>query len=292
MTGVAATFVVPTYRRAEVLDISIPLFLAQDFPEPFEIIVVSDGPDAETDAVMARHVGPQVQYTALDENRGPGAARNRALGMAQGRVIVFVDDDSLVKPDFLARHMAYHAKDADAVATGPIIDVTAPPDMADPPPVKRYHRHMNPFPGGNASVARAHLEAVGGFDEAFRVYGWEDPELWARLSRRGLHPSFDPGAPIYHFKPQGRETTFAYKVRRERMRGRNGALFYAKHPSLGVGLQTKQLGLFHALARGLGAVFGLKDKARRAEVKGYAPASAAMRSLVLLYCEITAGRPG
>ncbi len=286
---IAASFIVPTYKRAEVLDISIPLFLAQDYGGAFEIIVISDGPDAETDAVMARHMGERVRYEALAENAGPGAARNRAMSMARGRVLVFVDDDSLVKPDFLALHMGYHTSDPKAVVTGPIIDVDAPPNMAAPPQVQRWHRHLNPFPGGNSSIAKSHVEAVGGFDEAFRVYGWEDPELWARLAKLDLNPRFDAGAPIYHFKPQGRETSFAYKVRRERMRGANGALFYRKHPEFGVGLQTKQLGVFHGLARGIGAVLGLKDKAQRAETGEYEPSSGLMRSLILLYTEIRAG---
>ncbi|MBV0912357.1 glycosyltransferase family 2 protein [Anianabacter salinae] len=290
MSGLAASFIVPTHQRAEVLDISIPLFLLQDCDAAFEVIVISDGPDADTDAVMSCHEGPSVRYEALPENRGPGAARNRALEMARGEIIVFVDDDSLIKPDYLSLHLAHHAADPKAVVTGPIIDVAAPPDMTDPPAVKRHHRHLNPFPGGNSSIARAHLDAVGGFDEAFRVYGWEDPELWARLSVLGLKPRFEPRAPIYHFKPQGRETTFAYKVRRERMRGANGGLFYRKHPGFGVGLQTKQLGLFRALAGGLGAVLGLPDKARRAEAGEYEPKSGLMRALVLLHTEITAGR--
>lgn len=293
MSEIDASFIVPTHGRAEVLALSVPLFLAQDYDrDRFEVIVVADGPDPEAEAVMAGLAAPGLVFEALAENRGPGAARNRAIELARGRILVFVDDDSLVKPDFLARHLAHHAGHDDVVVSGPILDVEAPPDMADPPKVGLFDFHLNPFPGGNASIARARVAAAGGFDEEFRHYGWEDPELYARLRKGGLRRRFERGAPIYHFKPQGTATSFAYRVRRELMRGANGAMYYARHPGLEVGLQTKQLGLFHALDRGLDRLLGLEARLRAALETGAEPRSGLMRALVLLHAEISAGRRG
>ncbi|PRX37771.1 Glycosyltransferase, GT2 family [Meinhardsimonia xiamenensis] len=290
--GLEASFIVPTHGRAEVLSLSVPLFLGQDYPrDAFEVIVVSDGPDPAAQTVIDRLAAPGLRFAALEENRGPGAARNRAIAMARGRILVFVDDDSLVAPDFLRRHLRHHEGRDDRVVTGPIIDVTEPPDMTAPPRPAPWALHLNPFPGGNASIARARVEAVGGFDEAFRHYGWEDPELYARLRQAGrLSRRFERRAPIWHFKPQGAATSFAARVRRELQRGGNGAMFYARHPRLEVGLQTKQLAPFHLLDRALDAMFGLERRLQAALERGEAPASRLLRAMVLLHAEISAGR--
>lgn len=287
-----ASVILPTHGRAEVLALSVPLFLAQDMPaDRYEVIVVADGPDPEVEAVISSLAAPNLRFTALAENRGPGAARNRAIAMARGRILVFVDDDSLVARDFLSRHLRHHAGRNDRIVTGPILDVSEPPDMTAPPPAPFWARHLNPFPGGNASVARARVVAAGGFDEAFRHYGWEDPELYARLRKAGpLSRRFERRAPIYHFKPPRIVRDFGWRVRRERMRGFNGAMFYARHPGLEVGLQTKQLAVFHALDRQLDRLFGLEATMRAALATGAAPRSRLLRALVLLHAEISAGR--
>lgn len=285
-----ASFIVPTYRRAAVLEVAVPLFLGQRTDAAFEVIVVSDGPDPETDAVMARLAAPNLHYVALPENAGPSTARNRAIGMARGRILVFVDDDSLIKPDFLARHLAHHAGQDDRLVTGPILDVSAPPeDMENPPPAGIFNRHFNPLPTGNASVARAHVTAVGGFDEGFREYGWEDPEFCARLMRRPLQTRFERAAPIYHWKPPAANRSLAARLRRELARGRNGARFHAKHPTLSVALQTKRWAGYRALDRLLDPVLRLDRRMLEVLAGGPEPGGL-MAVLLLAHAEIEGGR--
>lgn len=291
--SVEASFIVPTWNRAEVLDVSVPLFLGQDLPgESFEVVVVSDGPDARADRVMEGLAAPNLHYAALPGNSGPAAARNRAISMASGRILVFVDDDSLVKADFMRQHLRHHRGRDDMLVTGPIIDVTEVPDMAAPPAVRLFDRHLNPFPTGNASVAKAQVEAAGGFDEGFRTYGWEDPELYWRLRDRGLTRRFERAAPIYHFKPQATDRSLSTQLKRELARGRNGAVYYAKHRNLSVGMQTKQLPAFHALDRLLDRALGLEEKVQRAIAEGWEPQSTALKRLMLIHAEIAGGRDG
>jgi Predicted glycosyltransferases len=274
-----------------VLDISVPLFLAQDRPPgSFEVIVVADGPDPEVDAVMARLAAPGLKYAALAENAGPAAARNKALEMAEGRYLVFVDDDSLILPDFLSRHLAAHAGRDDLMVSGPIIDVDAPPDMAHPPKVGFFDFHLNPLPTLNGSVLASHVAAAGGFDEVFRVYGWEDPELCWRLKQAGLKRKFIRNAPIYHFKPVPKDPSFAAALRKELHRGQNGRVYYEMHPHVLVGLETKQWGPFHAADRLFDPLLGLERKMRAALDEGWEPSSGLMRALLLFHAEISGGR--
>ncbi len=287
---IKASFIVPTRDRADILKVSLPLMLSQDFDgEAFEVIVVSDGSLDDTANVVGVLGNARLHFAELEAPSGAAAARNRAIDMARGELLVFVDDDSLIGPGFLAAHLRHHRGDQ-AIVTGPIIDVDRIPDLENQPRAGLFNRHWNPFPTGNASVARSLVTGVGGFDEAFRQYGWEDPELFVRMAKTGVRTVFDYRAPIYHYKPRARAAPLSERLELERMRGENGALFYAKHPTLSVGFQTKQLGVFPMLDRLVNRVVGLDGRIAAAMDGGQAPANAFMRTLMILHAEIDAGR--
>lgn len=289
---VKASFIVPTRDRAEILRVSLPLMLSQDVaPESFEVIVVSDGSRDETADVIDTLGSAHVHFAVLEEPSGPAAARNRAIEMARGDILVFVDDDSLIRADFLTEHLRHHHDGHDhPVVTGPIIDVDQVPDFPSPPKAGIFNRHWNPFPTGNASVQKSLVTAVGGFDEVFKKYGWEDPELFVRLAKTGIRKIFNYGAPIYHYKPGAAIAPLSERLALEQMRGSNGALFYAKHPTISVGFQTKQLGLFSTLDRVADSLLDLQGKVDSALDRGYEPNSGLMRTLLILHAEIEAGR--
>jgi GT2 family glycosyltransferase len=69
------------------------------------------------------------------------------------------------------------------------------------------------FSTNNSSVRRADLEAVGGFDEGFVHYGFEDLELgWRLVRERGLEIRFVPGARSLHIHPHTLEEVLAKKT--------------------------------------------------------------------------------
>lgn len=286
-----ASFIIPTRGRAEILKISLPLMLSQAAGHDFEIVVVSDASQDGTDDVIRSLESKQLQFAELEVPSGPAAARNRAIDMAGGEILVFVDDDSLIKSDFLEEHLRHHDGVNDrTVVTGPIIDVHQVPDFRNLPKAGWFSRHWNAFPTCNASVRKKLITEAGGFDEAFRTYGWEDPEMYVRLARHGVSPVFSHSAPIYHYKPRAMTAPITERLALERMRGANGALFYAKHPTFGVGLQTKQLGVFSGLDRLADRFFDLQGKVEAAMTDGYEPASGLVRTMMIIHAEIEAGR--
>ena len=77
---------------------------------------------------------------------------------------------------------------------------------------------------GNLAVRREHVEAVGGFDEAFTGWGLEDTELLYRLSLGGLGTAVVRGALNYHqlhVRPQKNWSDWC----------RNAQVLLAKHPA-------------------------------------------------------------
>jgi GT2 family glycosyltransferase len=72
------------------------------------------------------------------------------------------------------------------------------------------------------------LLALGGFDEAFRVYGHEDYELALRLQAAGVELTFSADACAH----QHYEKSFAGFARDGIARGRTAVLFAGKHPDI------------------------------------------------------------
>lgn len=95
-----ATVVVPTYNSARFLPDAIESVLDQTLA-PCEVIVVDDGSQDNTPAVLARY---SRWITAIrQENRGVSASRNLGLDLAHGDWVAFLDADDIWLPAKLER---------------------------------------------------------------------------------------------------------------------------------------------------------------------------------------------
>lgn len=252
------SLVVPTRNRAKTLAATLNNFLSQDLPVPYEVVVVDDGSEDETPDLLSGTPHPRLK-TVRTGHRGAAHARNRGVEAAAGGIIVFCDDDGLVRPDFLAHHLKMHSKGPSSiVGTGPIITVrTLTDSMALPGPGRGRHRNF--FPSGNASLHRTLFEKTGGFVEDFDQYGWEDMELAIRLKKAGAGRRFSRRAALFHYKPHN-ERGLRHNLELEIQRGRMGALFHSLHPSPGVAFLTKTGRPFTLLDRALDRLFHLEEK--------------------------------
>jgi len=90
----------------------------------------------------------------------------------------------------------------------------------------------------NLSVRRDVILEVGGFDEAFKVYGNEDYELALRLLKAGVEFVYSSQAMAY----QGYDKDFPALARDCVARGHTAVLFAQKHPEVA---STLRLGTYH-----------------------------------------------
>ena len=112
--------IVPTFRRPGALRKTLGALTQMDFPrEQYDVIVVDDGLDDETRMVVEEFaVGSwSVSYVPQDP-AGVATARNHGAAEAKGDLLVFVDDDIVVRPDHLKRHLADQARFGDALVNG------------------------------------------------------------------------------------------------------------------------------------------------------------------------------
>jgi GT2 family glycosyltransferase len=138
--------------------------------------------------------------------------------MASAPLVLFIDDDVVATPTLIEEHLGSHERSGgDAVVIGPM---NSPPDFEMRPWVAWEQRMLykqydamnagvfaptfRQFYTGNASLARARLIEVGGFDTRFRRA--EDVELSYRLDRAGMQFLWNRNAVGHHYADRSFES--------------------------------------------------------------------------------------
>lgn len=99
MSSPTFSIVVPVYNKAAYIGETLRSALAQSY-ESFEVIVVDDGSEDGSPAVVAGFSDPRVKLLR-QANGGVSRARNTGVAAAQGQWIAFLDADDLWSPDYL-----------------------------------------------------------------------------------------------------------------------------------------------------------------------------------------------
>lgn len=96
--------IIPAYNSAKFAAKAVESVLAQTY-QNYELIVIDDGSTDNTKEVLNRFAG-RVNYI-FQENRGPSAARNMGIKVAQGEYICFLDADDTWLPMKLEVQLAF-----------------------------------------------------------------------------------------------------------------------------------------------------------------------------------------
>jgi glycosyltransferase involved in cell wall biosynthesis len=240
--------VIATKDRAGYLERALGSLCVQNGAPSFEVVVVDNGSTDATPAIAQQYVAraPYPIRYAYEGEPNRGKARNRGIALAQGAIVAFCDDDVQAPPGWLAAHAAAHEESAvRSVVNGPILNVPSYDDRPKPG-WANYSRAF--LCTCNVSVPKDALIAAGGFDEAFRLYGWEDTELGVRLREAGAAWTFAWDAYIWHIKPPG-ENTLEVETRKVVERARMARRFLDKHPTKRARMATGAHALNMARAR-------------------------------------------
>jgi glycosyltransferase involved in cell wall biosynthesis len=241
--------VIPTYNRLDMLTRVLDALGAQVDAPPFEVIVIDDGSKDATAETMSRRAGITFRTQA---NSGPGRARNHGVSLAKGKIVVFIGDDTVPEPRFLAEHARVHRDAHDDPMTAALgytgwpagERVTAFMDYINDYGLQFGYKLIehgkvvpfNFFYTSNISIDREVLLAHP-FDTTFPSAAWEDIELAYRLDAKGLKIRYTAQAVTRHHHPM----TVDSFARRQYTVGKSGAIFYQKHPELGHFLGVHEL---------------------------------------------------
>jgi len=266
-----ATIQLCTYNRAALLERVLDACFEQNVPEDaYEVVLVNDGSTDETPQVIERARSRAACAFAVVNQANSGLAKGRNAGIARatGERIIFIDDDVLPLPNFVAEHLRSHETAPRAIVRGGAINVENFDDL--PPPVWSLRDYSgNFFWTTNVSVPLVAIRAIGGFNESFSEYGWEDIDVGLRFRKAGVRAVFNPKALVYHYKPRPRSGNVAKMVRQAQAQARTAVQLAKLHPHwrtyLATGFNPLQRG-FHTVTRRLHAAGRLQGRLRDLDV--------------------------
>lgn len=239
MTG-DVTVIIPTFDRWDALGQCLTAVSAQSASARIaEVIVVDDGSPTRP----PEGLGEGLPLTVLTQpNKGPAAARNRALARARGDLVWILNDDAVPAPGCLAALLAY--RDAvpgcgsvlgrfdllDSLMTTPFMRMVAEGTMLFAYDLMEHGRSYDWqfFWTCNILVDRAAIDRVGRFDETTfgTLWGAEDAELGYRLKRDlGIRTHYCATAACGH----DHVVTLDQFMRKRFMLGRNLYRMYRRH---------------------------------------------------------------
>ncbi len=206
------SIIIPAFNRAdEIRELLQSLARLHFDRKRFEVIVADDGSTDHTPQVIEearKYIDFELHYF-VQQNKGPGAARNAGMQAAQGDFFIFLDSDVTVPPDWLTN--------IDRTLNETRADAFGGPDTYRkdfPPLLKAINYSMTSFitTGGlrgkkgkklakyyprsfNMGLSRALWERIGGFSS---LRHGQDIEFSNRIIRSGAKVAFVADAPVYH----------------------------------------------------------------------------------------------
>lgn len=184
------TVICPTYNRSTAILPTLESVRVQSLRD-WEMIVVSDASDDDTDAVVtdAASREPRIRLMRTPRFGSQSGPTNLALREAAGELVAYVDHDDRWEPDHLrllsdaldggADYVGTRSRTADAA--GAVTSTAHPLSLCWHPELQL----MSPLFGNSCAGHRAGLaESVGGWRES--PVGLEDWDLWLRFADAGL----------------------------------------------------------------------------------------------------------
>jgi glycosyltransferase involved in cell wall biosynthesis len=212
---VDVSVVIPTYNRSALLREAVQSVLGQISSSPFEIVIVDNNSQDDTEtvarALVDAHPG-KIHYVRETE-QGNAHARNRGVRTARGPIIAFIDDDVAVESDWLPTLIQTLDSHSDLSFVGGRVL----PQWSGPPPSWLTPDHWSPLalldygpeefiisgdnPRGlltaNIAFRRSVFDEVGWFSPHLQrvkniIGSMEDTEFLLRVCRSGRQGMYLP----------------------------------------------------------------------------------------------------
>jgi O-antigen biosynthesis protein len=213
---VGASVVIPNWNGRELLEKYLPSVLAALSGGPGNEVIVVDNGSSDGSAEFVRQNFPEVRLIALESNLGFGGGSNAGVRGAINDIVVLLNNDMRVAPDFLIPLLAGFS-DEHVFAVSCQIQFSDPAKRReetgltqgwwDEGGLRVRHRIDNEirdlypcFYGGGGSCAfdrRKFLE-LGGFDALLEPFYLEDTDLGYQAWKRGWKVLYQPRSVVYH----------------------------------------------------------------------------------------------
>ena len=181
------SIITPTYNCGKFIARTIDSVLAQTY-QNWEMIIVDDCSKDDPKDVVEKYIenDSRIKYECLETNSGAAVARTRAMELATGQYMAFLDSDDIWKPEKLERQIKfmednninfscteYEQIDEQDNKLGRVIKVVKKTD---------YNRLLLDCPVGNSTVMY-NVEKMGKF-EVPNIRKRNDDALWLQMLKK------------------------------------------------------------------------------------------------------------
>lgn len=247
-----ASIVIPAHGAYAYTRLCLERILAARAGVPYEVIVVDDA-SADATASIEREVG-NLRVVRHAENRGFVDSANAGAAVAQGQLLVFLNNDTAVEAGWLDAIVATFERRPEAGIVGACLLY---PDgrlqeaggllwrdgsgwnfgRGDDPDRPDYAclRDTDYCSGACLAIPRALFEELGGFDVRYRPGYYEDADLAFRVRAAGRRVLYQPAARVVHFEGASAGRDLASGMKRHQVANREHfverwAAALAQHP--------------------------------------------------------------
>lgn len=212
----AASIVIPNWNGRDLLEKYIPSILEATKGNPANEVVVVDNASEDGSAAYLKQAFPAVRVLELDRNYGFGGGSNRGFAAAKNDIVVLLNSDMRVAPDFLAPLLEGFG-DENVFAVSCQIFFTDPDKLREETGLTQAwwengglrvrhridERVTGAFPcfyggGGSCAFDRRKFQELGGFDELLAPFYLEDTDLGYMAWKRGWKVFYEPRSFVWH----------------------------------------------------------------------------------------------
>ncbi len=212
----AASVVIPNWNGRDLLEKYLPYVVRALAGNPENEIIVVDNASGDGSAEFVRSRFPEVRLLALERNLGFGGGSNAGFSAAKNDIVVLLNSDMRVEPDFLAPLLEGFT-DETVFSVGCQIFFTDPNRVREETGLTQgwwengglrvRHRLDNAieerYPclyggGGSCAIDRKKFLELGGFDELLAPFYLEDTDLGYMAWKRGWKSFYEPRSVVYH----------------------------------------------------------------------------------------------
>lgn len=188
MKNTKISIIITCYNLGVYLEDAIFSIIAYNAYEDLEIILVNDGSTDELTNIALQKISVLYPFVFIlnQHNQGLAKARNNGIKLAKGKYIIPLDADNKLRPEFIQ-------KTIEILDTEENIDVVFgnaqffgnKNTLWKVKPFNISEMVLNNYIDACAGYRKSLWETLGGYDENMPIMGFEDWDLWLRMSTNG-----------------------------------------------------------------------------------------------------------
>lgn len=186
MTNPIFSIIIPCYNQGVYLKDALDSLEKCD-TALFEVIIVNDG---STDAYTNNYINTLKggRYIIVEQaNAGLAGARNAGIKQSKGQYILPLDADNMIRPEFLTESLkVLTALPEIGVFYGNAAYFGEKSGDWVPGEFNLQKLLISNYIDACAVIRRSVLDKVGFYDTDMKFMGWEDWEMWLRISSNGV----------------------------------------------------------------------------------------------------------